>query len=86
MFPVKLGKSHVRRADLYGEEIISESALRGDRKDEEDHDGTVHGDQREILLGRHDPAGDERARAGPANQMESHQQREHDAQDNGSER
>ena len=46
----------------------------------------MHGDERQILLGRHDAAADERQVRGRPDEMKAHQQREHDSDRHGSER
>ena len=44
---------HAARADLCRKNEIGESALRRSGQYEEDHEGAVHGDQREVFLRQH---------------------------------
>src|SRR5208282_3489800 len=48
---VEDGERHVGRADLYGQEIVSEATLGRGSQHEKHHDGAVHGDQAEIGFG-----------------------------------
>ena len=47
---------HVLGADLDGQEVVAETALRHGGQHEEHHDGAVHGHQRKVQLGRHHAA------------------------------
>src|ERR1051325_7099025 len=49
-------EGHVVGADLDGEEVVSEAALRRGRQHEEDHHRAVHRDEREVELLRHHAA------------------------------
>ena len=57
---VQHGESHVRRADLNRQEVVAEAGLRRRGQHHEDHDGAVHGHERQVLLRRHLAAGDKR--------------------------
>ena len=67
-------KRHIRRADLNGQKVISESSLRRRGQHEEHHDGAVHGEQAEIGF-RLDLA-HQRQHRGRPDQMNAHQQRQ----------
>src|SRR5712691_9438843 len=67
-------ESHVRRADLNGQEVIAEPALRGRGEHEENHDGAVHRYQAEVSL-RLDLAHQRQRHHGP-DHVDAHQQRE----------
>ena len=69
---VQVRKSHVRRADLNRQKIVSEAALRRRREDEEHHDRAVHRQHRRILLRRHDSALNERNVRARPRQVETH--------------
>ncbi len=70
-------ESHIRRADLNGQEVIAESTLWRRGEHEENHDGSVHGHQSEISLGL--DVSQKRQNCGGRNQMDAHQQREEHA-------
>ena len=53
---VKSRESHVFRADLNGQEIVSKTRERRIGQHEEDHEGAVHGQQREVVFGCHHTA------------------------------
>ena len=59
------------RADLGGEDEVSEAALRGCGEDEEEHDGAVDGDQGEVVFGQDGAVQRERP-VGPY-QVDAHQ-------------
>ncbi len=70
-------KRHVRRADLNGQKVIAESALRRRGQHEEHHDGAVHGQQAEIGF-RLDLAEQRQIRRRP-DHVNAHQQRQEHA-------
>ena len=50
-------KRHILRADLYGQKVIAKSCEGSGRQDKEDHDGTMHGHQLQVVLRGEDTAG-----------------------------
>jgi len=77
-------KSHIRRADLNGQEVVAEAALWRGGEHEENHDGAMHGHQSEISL-RLDVS-QKRQDCGGRDQMNAHQQREEHADKHRSQR
>jgi len=71
---VQHGESHVRRANLNGQEVIAEAALGRGGEHEENHDGAVHRYQAEVSL-RLDLAQQRQRHRGP-DHVDAHQQRQ----------
>jgi len=74
----------VRGADLNREKIISETALRRGGKHEEHHDGSVHGEEAQIVLWL--DLTDEGQDSGGPNQVNAHQKRKEHADKHSDER
>ena len=53
---VEARKRHILRAYLNGKKVISKSSEWRIRENEKDHDGSVHGHEREVVFGRHHAA------------------------------
>ena len=73
-------ESHIRRADLNGQKVIPEPALRSRGQHEKHHDGAVHGQQTQVSL-RLDIA-DQRQGNGWPDQVNAHQQGQEHSHEN----
>ncbi len=74
-------EGHVAGAELAGQDEVAEASLGRGGEHEEDHQGAVEGDQREVVLGQ-DGAVEGDREVGP-DQVDAHQQREHGADGDG---
>src|ERR1700683_1989704 len=76
---VQARESHIRGANLNGQKIIAETALRSRSQDEKNHDGAVHGYERKILFGSHNPAAHEGKVRSGIHQVKTHQERKNNS-------
>ncbi len=54
---VQARERHVRGADLEGDQVVREHTHQQQHDREEHHERPVHGDERDVELGKHDPVG-----------------------------